>query len=393
MNSRIITFFIFIFFINLSCKERTSSSNTTFSQQSEVENQKESDLQKKYFDTIINGKEVNLYLLKNDSIQAAFTNYGGRIIGLKVPDKNGKMTDVVVGMNSIKAYAEASEPYFGATIGRVANRIDKGKFEIDGKQYTIPQNNGDNSLHGGENGFQYVVFDANQINDHTLVLTYKSQDGEEGFPGNLEVKVSYTLTKDRALKIEYKAQTDKVTPVNLTNHAFFNLNGEGSGSVLGHKLQIFANYFTPVNEGLIPTGELRNVKNTPFDFRELHEIGEGIDTKNTQLEYGVGYDHNYVLSNSNKGEMNHAAKVIGDKSGIVMDVYTEEPGLQFYSGNFMQGKNTFKNGSQDEFRTAFALETQHFPNTPNQPDFPSINLEKDEIYHTVSVYKFNVLNE
>ncbi|HET8855213.1 MAG TPA: aldose epimerase family protein [Salinimicrobium sp.] len=341
------------------------------------------------FDTIIDGKQVKLFWIENDSIKAAFTNYGGRIIGLWVPDKNGEMTDVVIGMSSAEDYIKSTEPYFGATIGRVGNRIAKGKFTLDGKDYNITLNNNGNALHGGINGFQNVVWNGNKINDSTLIFTYKSPHMEEGFPGNLDVKVTYSLTNDRGLKMEYEAITDQSTPVNLTNHAFFNLNGEGAGTILDHRLRIFAAKFTPVDKELIPTGEFKPVAGTPFDFTSPHTIGERIDTENEQLKFGKGYDHNFVLNQKKVNGMNIAAKVIGDKSGIVMTILTEEPGLQFYSGNFMQGKNTLKTGAQDEFRTAFALETQHFPDSPNQPQFPSIILEPGEEYHTVSLYKFS----
>lgn len=347
-------------------------------------------LETKNFDTIIDGKKVALYWIENKGIKAAFTNYGGRLVGLWLADKNGKQTDVVVGMNSAKGFKTSTEPYFGATIGRVGNRIAKGKFTLEGKQYQIPLNNGKNSLHGGIKGFQDVVWDAAKPNENTLVLNYVSPDGEQGFPGKLTVKVTYTLTADQSIKMEYEATTDKTTVVNLTNHAFFNLNGEGSGTILNHKLQIYANQFTPVDAGLIPSGELKPVVNTPFDFSSEHTIGERIETKDEQLKFGGGYDHNYVLNGTKKNGLNHAATISGDQSGIVLDIFTQEPGLQFYSGNFMQSKNTFKSGAKDDFRTAFALETQHFPDAPNQPKFAPIVLKAGEKYHTVSVYQFSV---
>lgn len=347
-------------------------------------------LQEKDFDTIIDDKQINLYWLENDSIKAAFTNYGGRLVGLWVPNEEGKMTDVVVGMGSVKGFADATEPYFGATIGRVGNRIAKGKFTLKGEEYQITLNNNGNSLHGGNKGFQYVVWEAEQPDDKTLVLTYRSPDMEEGFPGNLDVKVTYSVTDDQVLKMEYEATTDEATPVNLTNHAFFNLNGEGNGSILEHQVQIYADKFTPVDGGLIPFGELRDVKGTPFDFTKSHSIGERIDAENEQLKNGNGYDHNFVLNEKQAEGMNHAATVTGDQSGITMNIYTEEPGLQFYSGNFMEGKNTFKSGKKDEYRTAFAMETQHFPDAPNQENFPSIILEPGDEYHTVSLYRFSV---
>ncbi|MBW1655738.1 aldose epimerase family protein [Flavobacterium quisquiliarum] len=346
-------------------------------------------LETKNFDTIIDGKKVGLYWIENKGIKAAFTNYGGRLVGLWVNNKNGKPTDVVVGMNSVKGFKTATEPYFGATIGRVGNRVALGKFTLEGKQYQIPLNNGKNALHGGVKGFQDVVWNAEKTNENTLVFTYLSPDGEQGFPGNLNVKVTYTLTEDNAVRMEYEATTDKTTIVNLTNHAFFNLNGEGSGTILNHELQIYGDKFTPVDEGLIPTGELKSVKNTPFDFTSKHTIGERIETKDDQLKFGKGYDHNYVLSTAKKDGFVHAATIKGDISGITLDVYTEEIGLQIYSGNFMQSKNTFKSGAKDDFRTAFALETQHFPDAPNQPKFPQITLKAGEKYHTVSLYQFS----
>ncbi|MDP5201777.1 aldose epimerase family protein [Flavobacterium sp. DG2-3] len=347
-------------------------------------------LDAKNFDTIIDGKKVSLYWIENKGIKAAFTNYGGRLVGLWIADKNGKQTDVVVGMNSVKGFKNSTEPYFGATIGRVGNRVALGKFTLDGKQYQIPLNNGKNALHGGVKGFQDVVWNAEKTDGKTLVFTYVSPDGEQGFPGNLNVKVTYTLTEDKTVKMEYEATTDKTTIVNLTNHAFFNLNGEGSGTILNHELQIYADQFTPVDEGLIPTGELKAVKNTPFDFKSKHTIGEKIETKDEQLKFGKGYDHNYVLNANKKDGFVHAATIKGDISGITLDIYTEEPGLQFYSGNFMQSKNVFKSGAKDDFRTAFALETQHFPDAPNQPKFASIDLKPGAKYHTVSLYKFSV---
>ncbi|TZF84922.1 galactose mutarotase [Pedobacter sp. BS3] len=340
------------------------------------------------FEATIDGKKTDLYILKNkNNMQAAFTNYGGRLVSLLVPDKNGKLTDVVVGFPSVQAYKNSTEPYFGATIGRYGNRIAKGKFTLDGKQYTLFTNNGVNTLHGGKKGFQDVVWDASQPDDHTLVLHYLSKDMEEGYPGNLDVQVTYSLTDSNQLKMDYVAKTDKKTVVNLTNHAFFNLNGEGSGTILNHIMQINASKYTPVDSTLIPTGKLESVAGTPFDFTSPETIGKRINDDNEQLKNGKGYDHNFVLDGSG---MRHAAKVTGEKSGIVMDIYTEEPGLQFYSGNFMQSKNTFKNGSKDDFRTALALETQHFPDSPNQPSFPSTVLSPRQVYHTSSVYLFSV---
>ncbi|MGO4773147.1 aldose epimerase family protein [Flavobacterium sp. W22_SRS_FK3] len=338
----------------------------------------------------IEGKKVSLYWIKNENIQAAFTNYGGRLISLLVKNNKNEFVDVVVGFKSIKDYQNSTEKYFGATIGRVGNRIAKGKFSLNGKNYSIPINNGENALHGGTKGFEGVVWDAEKTNEHTVVFTYISPDMEMGFPGNLKVKVTYSVTNDNEVKIEYEATTDKTTIVNLTNHAFFNLNGEGRGTILNHIIQFNAKEYTPVDKGLIPTGKIESVTGTPFDFFTPHTIGERIKSDNIQLKNGGGYDHNFVLKHKNKEEMIHLGSITGDLSGVVMNVYTEEPGFQFYTGNFMQSKNTFKSGAKDDYRTAFALETQHFPDTPNQSNFPSITLEPKAVYHTISLYKFSV---
>ncbi|MHA4844228.1 aldose epimerase family protein [Flavitalea antarctica] len=340
------------------------------------------------FSKTIDGKQTKLYVLKNNKgMTAAITNYGGRLVALYVPGKNDSTVDVVTGFKSVDDFVNSTEAYFGATIGRYGNRIAKGKFSLDGKQYSLFINNPPNTLHGGKKGFQAVVWNAEQDNDSTLTLRYISKDGEEGFPGNLAVKVTYTITADNALAIDYVAETDKKTVVNLTNHAFFNLNGEGSGTINNHVLQIHADRYTPVDSTLIPTGKLATVTGTPFDFLKPTSIGSRIDADNEQLKNGKGYDHNFVLNGSG---LRHAATISGDKSGIVMDVYTMEPGLQFYSGNFMAGKNTFKTGAKDEFRTAFCLETQHYPDSPNQPSFPSTVLNPGETYKTNSVYRFSV---
>ena len=347
---------------------------------------------KKNFETTVDGKQTDLYVIKNhNGMEAAITNYGGRLVSLIVPDKNGKMTDVVVGFNNVEGYQKSTEPYFGATIGRYGNRIAKGKFSLDGKQYQLSINNGVNTLHGGKKGFQDVVWNASQLNDSTLQLTYLSKDMEEGFPGNLNVKVTYSLTGDNGFKAQYEATTDKTTVVNLTNHAFFNLNGEGSGTILNHTVHIFADKYNPIDTGFIPLGPIATVKGTPFDFTTPTAIGARISEDNIQLKNGKGYDHNFVLNETKVNGLNHAATVTGDKSGIVMDVYTEEPGLQFYSGNFMLGKNTFSDGSKDDFRTAFAMETQHFPDSPNEPSYPSTVLKPGQVYKTYSIYDFSTI--
>jgi aldose 1-epimerase len=386
MNRKIQLLLPVLVFILIACNN--SSQQNQVSSDTTSTKTEEGFIDPKGFQSTIDGKKTDLYVLKNrNGMVAAFTNYGGRLTGLWVPAKDGKMTDVVVGFNTVKDYQDASEPYFGATIGRYGNRIAKGKFTLDDKEYTLPINNPPNTLHGGKKGFQYVVWDARQLNDSTLELTYLSKDGEEGFPGNLNVKVVYGLTGNNELTMEYEATTDKKTVVNLTNHAFFNLNGEGSGTINDHVLQVDADRYTPVDATLIPTGKLEPVGGTPFDFRKPTAIGARLDTNQQQLKYGKGYDHNFVLNGSG---MKHAATITGDKSGIVMSISTEEPGLQFYGGNFMQSKNTFKGGAKDDFRTAFCLETQHFPDSPNQPAFPSTVLEPGNTYKTKSVYQFSV---
>ena len=338
----------------------------------------------------IDGKQTDLYILKNkNNMQAAFTNYGGRLVSLLIPSKNNGLVDVVVGFDSVMQFKNSTEPYFGATIGRYGNRIAKGTFSLDGKVYTSSINNPPNTLHGGKKGYQDVVWDAKQIGDNAIELTYLSKDMEEGYPGNLSVKVTYTLTDDNELKMDYEATTDKKTIVNLTNHAFFNLNGQGSGTINGHMLMINADNYTPVDSTLIPSGKIEPVKNTPFDFTKATSIGERVEANNEQLKNGKGYDHNYVLNKNTGTGLNHAATITGDKTNITMDIYTQEPGLQFYSGNFMQSKNTIKGGHKDDFRTAFALETQHFPDSPNQPSFPTTVLEPGQVYKTSSVYKFS----
>jgi aldose 1-epimerase len=341
------------------------------------------------FEKTIDGKDVQLYALQNkNGAKAMITNYGGRLVSLLVPDRNKQLTDVVAGFSDLQGYQQSTEPYFGATIGRFGNRIAKGKFTLDGKAYKLFTNNGSNTLHGGKKGFQDVVWDARQVDQQTLELSYLSKDMEEGFPGNLKVKVVYTLTDDNSLKITYDATTDKNTVVNLTNHAFFNLNGESSGSILNHLVKINASQYTPVDSTLIPTGKLEPVSGTPFDFTSPKTIGERIDANHEQLKHGKGYDHNFVLDKHAADQP--VAIVTGDKTGIVMEVYTDQPGLQFYSGNFMQGKNKMKGNHTDDFRTAFAMETQHFPDSPNQPSFPSTVLKPGDAYHSESIYKFTV---
>ncbi len=340
------------------------------------------------FESTVQGKETALYTLQNEKgMQVAITNYGGRIVSWLAPDKNGEFDDIVLGFNSIDGYLNANEVYYGALIGRVGNRIDEGEFSLDGKQYSLPTNNGTNHLHGGPKGFHNVVWEANQIDDQHLVLQYISEDGEQGYPGTLSVQVQYILTDDNDLKIDYTATTNQKTVVNLTNHAFFNLGGSASGTINDHQLMINAAKFTPVDSTLIPSGEIAVVENTPFDFTTSKAIGQDVGADNTQLEYGKGYDHNFVLSKKNRDSLTLAARVTDPESGRIMEIHTTEPGIQFYGGNFLDGSDVGKKDKPFEHRTAFCLEPQHFPDAPNNPDFPSVVLEPDSIYNSLSIYR------
>ena len=345
------------------------------------------------FQKTINGKQTSLYFLKNGNIQAAITNYGGRIVGLYTPDKTGKMDDVVLGFSSIDGYLKAKEVFHGALIGRVGNRIAKGKFTLNGQEYALPLNNKVNHLHGGPGGFHNVVWDIKSASDSTIVLNYLSKDGEMGYPGNLSVEVQYLLNSKNELVISYKATTDKSTPVNLTNHAFFNLAGEGNGTINDHVLTINADAYTPVDSTLIPIAGNEPVEGTPFDFRAGKAIGTDLDQQatNLQLKYGPGYDHNFALNKPSAGEMTLAATVVEPKSGRKMEVFTQEPALQFYGGNFMDGADTGKSGKKYNYRETFALETQHFPDSPNNTNFPSVILNPGDVYQTSSIYRFSVV--
>jgi aldose 1-epimerase len=345
------------------------------------------------FDRVIDGKQIKLYTLKNSKgVEVAITNFGGRIVSLHVPDKNQELRDINLGFDSLDGYLESAkinETYFGAIIGRYGNRIANAKFSIDGTTYKLAANNGQNALHGGLKGFNAVVWDVLLENDQTLKLSYLSVDGEEGYPGNLKIIVTYTLDEANNLKIFYQAETDKKTVVNFTNHAFFNLNGENSGSIINHQLQINASAYTPVSENLIPTGLIEQVEGTPFDFRTPATIGLRIDADHQQLIYGRGYDHNYVFD-ADRERLHLAAVATGDQSGIEMKVYTDEPAMQFYSGNFISGNNIGKGGRVYEKRCAFCLETQHFPDSPNQPDFPSTLLSPGNKFESTTIYQFGL---
>jgi aldose 1-epimerase len=344
------------------------------------------------FGKMKDGQAVTLYTLKNKSgMEMSVINYGGIIVSLKVPDKNGLAEDIVLGFDSLSDYLK-DDPFFGALIGRYGNRIAKGKFSLDGKEYTLPLNNGKNHLHGGPNGFFNVFWNIEVMSDSSnpsLKLTYVSKDGEEGYPGNLNTEVIYTLTENNELQIAYKATTDKKTVVNLTQHSYFNLSGNIKKDILNHELMIAANKFLPVDETLIPTGKLQDVKNTPFDFTSPKTIGARISDKDQQLKYGLGYDHCWVFANQ-ADSLKTVASLYEPVSGRYMEVLTTEPGIQFYSGNFLDGKLTGKGGIIYQHRSGLCLETQHFPDSPNQASFPSTVLEPGETYQTTTVYKFSV---
>jgi len=334
----------------------------------------------------IDGDSVKLYTLTNGTATAAITNYGARVVSLLVPDKNGELIDVVLGYKDLNAYRDPDDGFYGAVVGRYGNRIAKGQFELEGQSYQLEINNGPNSLHGGTNGFFQKVWEVKHVTDSSLELNYVSPDGDAGYPGTLDATIVYTLTSDNGLEIAYRATTDKTTVVNLTNHSYFNLSGEGDSTILDHLLTIRADGYTPVDETLIPTGEIASVENTPFDFRQPTAIGARIDTADAQLVLGKGYDHNFVLKKDPGLQL--VATVESPKTGIVMDILTEEPGLQFYSGNFMDNVQNAKGGKTYGYRSAFCLETQHFPDSPNQPGFPSTVLEPNAEYHTRTVYRF-----
>tara|TARA_R110002049_G_scaffold76250_4_gene196116 strand:+ start:50603 stop:51793 length:1191 start_codon:yes stop_codon:yes gene_type:complete len=345
------------------------------------------------FTDTIDGIEITTYTIKNkNGLTATFTNYGQRLIALNVPNRQGEFEDIVLGFNNLSKYRQPSGKYFGATIGRYGNRISKGQFSLDGKMYHLAKNNGENHLHGGLKGFESVPWNANKTASNKIVFSRISPDMEEGYPGNLKVNVSYEFTDSNELIIKYEAITDKPTPVNLTNHSFFNLKGEGNGTINDHILMINANSFTPVEKGLIPSGELRNVAGSPFDFTVPKAISKDLVIENTQLRYGLGYDHNFVLNDSPKNDdgLILAAKVVEPESGRTMTVYTNEPGLQFYSGNFLNGTVIGKSNKPYVFRGAFCLETQHFPDSPNQKKFPSTILKPNEMYTSICAYKFSV---
>jgi aldose 1-epimerase len=342
---------------------------------------------KKDYGKTSDGQAVELYTLSNaNGMKAEIMTYGGALVSLTVPDRAGKFGDVLLGMDDVKGY-ETPVPYFGALIGRYGNRIGKAQFVLDGHTYKLPANDNGNTLHGGIKGFDKRVWSAKPGTGASLELSYVSKDGEEGFPGTLSTKVAYTLTDKNELKIDYTATADKTTVANLTNHAYFNLAGPGEGTILAHEVTINADRFTPVDSTLIPTGELRAVKGTPFDFTKSTAIGARIEQNDEQLKFGRGYDHNWVLNKGNGG-LTKAAEVHDPKSGRVMEVSTTEPGLQFYTGNFLDGTLKGK-GKSFQHRGAFCMETQHYPDSPNKPSFPSTTLKPGQTYKTSTVYRFS----
>ena len=348
-------------------------------------------MNKEKFGTTSDGTPVIVYTLRNShGMEAKIMTYGGILISLKVPDKQGTLSDVVLGYDSLSRYETSNSPYFGALIGRYGNRIGKAKFTLQGKEYKLAANNGPNSLHGGRRGFDKVVWtvnDADSKEGKSVALTYVSKDGEEGYPGNLTVEVIYSLTDNNEVRIDYKATTDKPTVLNLTEHSYFNLAGAGTGDILSTELMLNANRFTPIDRGLIPTGELLDVKGTPMDFTTPTAIGARINDNDQQLKFGMGYDHNWVL-NKNGNELSLAARATNNSTGRVMEVYTTEPGVQFYSGNFLDGTQIGKGGTKYQKRYGFCLETQHFPDSPNKPKFPTTELDPGQTYTSTTIYRF-----
>ena len=345
---------------------------------------------KQSFGKTPSGENVDIYTLRNrNGVETQITNYGAIVVSLKVPDRNGAMGDVVLGFSDFDQYLK-NDPYFGAIIGRYGNRIAKGRFKLDGAEYTLAVNNGENHLHGGIKGFDKVVWTGRELTTKAgpaVVLTYLSKDGEEGYPGNLRVRVTYTLTHQNDLRIDYVATTDKATVINLTHHSYFNLLGEGNDDILNHRVRINANRFLPTDAGSIPTGELRSVIGTPFDFLKFTPIGERINQDNEQLELGNGYDHTWII-NGRPGTLRFAAAAHEPSTGRMMEVWTTEPGMQFYTGNFLDGTLTGKAGKPYPRRSGFCFETQHYPDAPNQPSFPTTTLRPGATYRSTTIYKF-----
>jgi aldose 1-epimerase len=347
-------------------------------------------IQKSVFGKMPDGQEINLYTLRNSNgVQVGITNFGGKVVSLLVPDRHGKLADVVLGFDNLAPYL-GNEPHFGTLIGRFANRIAGGRFTLEGAEYQLPLNRPPNTLHGGMEGFDRKVWTARELagNSPGLELTYVSADGEEGFPGNLTAKAVYTLTDANELRLDYTAITDKTTVVNLTNHSYFNLAGHGNGDILGHVMMINADQFTPVDSAQIPTGEVRSVAGTPLDFRKPTAIGARIGQDDPQLIFSKGYDHNFVLNHEGPGLV-LAARAVEPESGRVLEVLTTQPGVQLYTGNFLDGSIRGKEGKIYPYRSAFCLETQHFPDSPNHPNFPSAVLKPGQTYQETAIFRFS----
>ena len=338
---------------------------------------------------------IELYTLKNaQGVTVKITNYGAIVTSILTPDRDGKLGDIALGYDRVEDYINAvDKPYFGAIVGRYGNRIAKGAFTLEGKRYQLAVNNGENHLHGGVIGFDKVVWEAQYDRENNMLrLSYLSKDGEEGYPGNLQTHVTYRLNDENELTVDYSATTDKATPVNLTQHTYFNLRGEGDGDVLGHELQILAKRYTPVDASLIPTGDLAPVAGTPFDFTTAKSIGRDINVVHEQLKIGGGYDHNFVLARSPANGLTLAARVHEPMTGRTLEIETTEPGVQFYCGNFLNGRLHGKSGRPYQRRGGFCLETQHYPDSPNQPNFPSSIVRPDQPYRSRTVFRFGVRN-
>jgi len=378
MIKRIVTIGLVLVIGFASCKNSEQPTNN---------DKKMASIKKEVYGKTLDSQEVSLFILENaNGMIVKITNYGGTITSILFPDKQGKIEDVVLGYKDFSGYLDKGNPFFGCLVGRFANRIAKGKFKLDGVEYKLAINNGPNSLHGGLKGFDKVVWEAKEISDSIstgLELSYLSKDGEEGYPGNFLAKVIYTLTNNDELKIEYFAETDKSTPINLTNHTYFNLTGDAKRDILDHEIKIEATKFTPVAEDLIPTGELKEVKETPFDFSELKKIGKDMAAT------GAGYDHNYVV-NEGKTGIQKIAEVIENESKRKLEVFTDQIGVQFYTGNFLDGTVIGREGKPYSKHFGFCLETQHFPDSPNQPNFPSCILKPGEKFNQTTIYKFSI---
>lgn len=383
------TIFLFLVLSLFSCNNKQKEKSTGYNKEGITL------LPDSAFSTEYEGKKIALYTLDSDNgIIMQVTNFGGRVVSLWVADKYGKYEDIVYGHDNIDKYINyEGERCLGPVVGRFANRIAKGQFELDGVKYQLPLNNNGQTLHGGPNGFDMKVWNVDEVNSNSITLSYLSPDGEEGFPGNVGVTMVYTLTPENEFKITYKATTDKPTHVNLSHHSFFNLKGAGNGTITDHLLTINSSSILPVDSVLIPTGEIMKVEGTPFDFRTATLIGEKIDETNEQLKNGKGYDHNWIIDRKSPADIEFIASIYEPTSGRVMEVWSDQPGIQFYSGNFLDGAVVGKYGKPHRYREAIALETQKYPDTPNQPSFPTTRLNPGETYTQTCIYKFSTKKE